>query len=102
MRLRGFPGWTGQSLKQGGRVVGDHSEAFVGFDTSKLRHAVAIAEEGRTGEVRFLGEIENTEAATSKLVSKLAAKYRRLTFCYEAGPTGYDLHRLIKSLGHEC
>jgi transposase len=78
------------------------SEAFVGFDTSKLRHAVAIADGGRTGEVRFLGEIENTAAATAKLVRKLAAKYEQLTFCYEAGPTGYGLHRQIKSLGHEC
>jgi transposase len=32
----------------------------------------------------------------------MPAKYRRLTFCYEAGPTGYGLYRLIKSLGHEC
>ncbi|MGO9048017.1 MAG: IS110 family transposase [Xanthobacteraceae bacterium] len=80
----------------------DHSEAFVAFDTSKLRNAVAIAEAGRRGEVRFLGEIENTEAATTRLVRKLAAKYGQLTFCYEAGPTGYDLHRLIGSLGHEC
>ena len=80
----------------------DHSEAFVGFDTSKLRNAVAVAESGRTGEIRFLGEIENTDAATAKLVKKLAAKYQRLTFCYEAGPTGYGLHRLIKSLGHDC
>jgi transposase len=78
------------------------SEAFVGIDTSKLRHAVAIADGGRTGEVRFLGEIENTGAATAKLVRKLAAKYERLTFCYEAGPTGYGLHRQIKGLGHEC
>jgi transposase len=82
--------------------VTDHSEVFVAFDTSKLRNAVAIAEGGRTGEVRFFGEIENTETATRKLVSKLAAKHRRLTFCYEAGPTGYDLHRLIESLGHKC
>src|SRR6516164_6563795 len=47
-------------------------EAFVAFDTSKLRNAVAIAEAGRAGEVRFLGEIENTEAAIVKLVRKLA------------------------------
>lgn len=80
----------------------DHSEAFVAFDTSKLHNAVAIAESGRTGEVRFLGEIETTAAATAKLVRKLAGKYRRLTFCYEAGPTGYGLHRLIKELGHDC
>src|ERR1700676_4018402 len=82
--------------------MGHCSEAFIGPDTSKLRHAVAIADSGRTGEVRFYGEIENTEAATAKLVRKLAAKYERLTFCYEAGPTGYGLHRQIKSLGHEC
>jgi transposase len=25
-----------------------------------------------------------------------------LTFCYEAGPTGYGLYRLIKRLGHDC
>jgi transposase len=80
----------------------DHSEAFVAFDTSKLSNSVAIAEGGRTGEVRFLGSIESTEAATRKLVKKLAAKYRRLTFCYEAGPTGYELYRLIRALGHDC
>jgi len=82
--------------------VGHHTEAFVGIDTSKLRNAVAIAEGGRGGEVRFLGEFPATEAGIRKLVAKLASKYRRLTFCYEAGPTGYWLYRLIKSLGHEC
>src|ERR1700687_2758617 len=82
--------------------MADCSEVFVGLDTSKLRNAVAIAEGGRNGEVRYLGEIENTEAATCKRVKKLAAQHRRLTFCYEAGPTGYELHRLIKTLGHEC
>src|SRR5438876_7385814 len=102
MRLRELPGKAGQSLKQGGRVMSDHSEAFVAFDTSKSRNAVAIAEAGRAGEVRFFGEIENTAAATAKLVRKLAGKYQRLTFCYEAGPTGYGLYRQIKSLGHDC
>ena len=82
--------------------MNNDSEAFVAFDTSKLRNAVAIAEVGRAGEVRFFGEIDNTGAATAKLVSKLAGKYERLTFCYEAGPTGYGLYRQIKNLGHEC
>jgi transposase len=82
--------------------VDQHSRAFVGIDTSKLRNAVAVAEEGRDGEVRYLGEIDTAEAATRKLVIKLAAKYRQLTFCYEAGPTGYGLHRLIRELGHDC
>jgi transposase len=82
--------------------MADYNEVFVGIDTSKLRNAVAVAEGGRNGEVRYYGEIENTEAATGKLVKKLAAQHRRLTFCYEAGPTGYGLYRLIKALGHEC
>jgi transposase len=82
--------------------MSDLSEAFVGLDTSKLRNSVAIAEDGREGEVRFLGEIDNTPAAVGKLVRKLAAKYGRVTFCYEAGPTGYGVHRQITALGHEC
>ena len=82
--------------------MGHYSEAFIGIDTSKLRNAVTIAEAGRTGCVRYLGEIDTSEAATRKLVAKLAAKYAKLTFCYEAGPTGYGLYRLIKTLGHAC
>src|SRR5438132_12022855 len=99
MLRRGVPGSAGQSLKQGGRVVDHHSGAFVGIDTSKSRNAVAVAEEGRGGDVRYLGEIDTTEGATRKLVAKLAAKYRQLTFCYEAGPTGYGLYRLIRKVG---
>jgi transposase len=82
--------------------MSDDSEAYVAFDTSKLRNAVAIAEAGRSGEVRFLGEIDNTPAATAKLVKKLSGRYGRLTFCYEAGPTGYGLYRQITELGHAC
>jgi len=82
--------------------VRHHSEAFIGIDTSKSHNAVAIAEGVRGGEVRFLGEFPAIEAGMRKLIAKLAAKYNRLTFCYEAGPTGYGLYRLIKSLGHEC
>src|ERR1035437_3399877 len=85
-----------------GRVMEHHSEAFVALDNAKLRNAVAIADAGRNGEIRYLGEIDNTEAETRKLVAKLASKHARLTFCYEAGPTGYGLYRLIKSLGHDC
>ncbi len=82
--------------------MGHHTEAFVGIDTSKSSNAIAIADGGRGGEVRYLGDFPATEAAIRKLVAKLAAKYRDLMFCYEAGPTGYGLYRLLKSLGHEC
>jgi transposase len=82
--------------------MGKDSEAFVAFDTSKSRHAVAIAEGSRDGEVRYLGEIDNRDAAVVGLIKKIACKYQRVTFCYEAGPTGYGLYRLITGLGHEC
>jgi transposase len=78
------------------------STAYVALDTSKLRNAIAIAAEGRDGEVRYLGEIDNTPAATGKLVRKLAKRHPAVTFCYEAGPTGYGLYRQITGLGHEC
>jgi hypothetical protein len=68
--------------------VGHHGEAFIGIDTSKSRNAVAIAEGGRGGEVGIWGEFPATEGAIRKLVAKLVAKYKKLTFCYEAGPTG--------------
>jgi adenosine/AMP kinase len=62
--------------------VREHSVAYVGLDTSKLHNAVAIAEAGRDGEVRYLGEIDNTTEATARLVRKLSAKHAHLTFCY--------------------
>src|SRR5215475_4702762 len=102
MPVEGCLDRPGRASMQGGRVMGDYSVAYVAFDTAKLRNAVAIAEDGRAGEVRFLGEIENTEAATIKLVKKLAGRCRSVSFCYEAGPTGYELYRLIKRLGHDC
>jgi transposase len=55
---------------------------------------------GVTG--RFAISARSTPRKRRKLVIKLVAKYRQLTFCYEAGPTGYGLHRLIGKLGHDC
>ncbi len=37
-----------------------------------------------------------------RVVQRLASKFDDVHFCYEAGPTGYGLYRLIRSLGHEC
>ena len=38
----------------------------------------------------------------TKLVQGLACGGRRLNFCYEAGPCGYGLYRLLRGLGHDC
>jgi len=69
---------------------------------SKNKHAVAIADGGRAGEVRFLGDISSSPAAVERLIRKLAGRYDKLHFCYEAGPTGYGLYRQIEALGHAC
>jgi transposase len=74
----------------------------VAFDSAKDKHAVAIAEDGRDGEVRYFGEIENSADAVKKFVTKLSRRYDRLHLCYEAGPTGYGLHRQLTDLGHVC
>ena len=80
----------------------EYTEAFVGIDVAKARNAIAIADGERGGEVRFLGEVDATEESMRRVVKRIAAKHERTHFCYEAGPTGYGLYRLITSLGHGC
>ena len=69
------------------------SEIFVGIDTAKAHTAVAVAEAGRDGEVRYLGTCDNALAAVARLVRKLSSRYETLHFCCEAGPIGYGLYR---------
>jgi len=82
--------------------VEEYSEVFIGLDVAKERHAVAVAEPGRQGGVRYFGEINADAASVRKLVARLEKRHHRLHFCYEAWPTGYGLYRRIISLGHEC
>ena len=80
--------------------MGHHSEAFIGIDTSKSRNAVAIADGGRGGEVRFLGEFPTTEAATRRC--QACGKIRQADVLLRGRADGVRAHRLIKSLGDEC
>ena len=82
--------------------MGEDSELFVAFDVAKKKHAVAIAEGGRRGEIRFVGAIDNSPATIERMIKKLAARYDRPHVCFEAGPTGYELYRQIRALGHDC
>ena len=75
---------------------------FVGLDVHKATVSVAIAEDGRQGEVRSIGSISNSADQLDKLVNRLAQGKQRLFFCYEAGPCGYGLHRQLTGLGHDC
>jgi transposase len=79
-----------------------HTEAYVGLDTAKKKHAVAIADAGREGEIRYYGEIDSAPATVERVLRKLGCRYEKLHFCYEAGPIGYGLCRQIRALGHDC
>jgi transposase len=75
---------------------------FVGLDVHKATVCVAVAENGRDDEVRQVGVFDNRPDVLNKMVSRLGKKGRRLSFCYEAGPCGYSLQRLLTDAGHEC
>ena len=79
-----------------------NSITYVGLDVHKATVSVAVAESGRGGEIRQLGVFENRPEVLSKLAARLSNKNCRVSFCYEAGPCGYGLHRLLTSYGHDC
>lgn len=75
---------------------------YVGLDVHAETIAVATADEGRSGELRFYGTIANTADAVLRLTKRLSTNGKIPSFCYEAGPCGYGLFRLLKKLGYEC
>ena len=75
---------------------------FIGLDVHKRSISVAIVDEARGSDVRYLGDIENTPNAVSKLTKKLSKTNNQLNFCYEAGCCGYGIYRQIKDIGHDC
>jgi transposase len=73
---------------------------YVGLDVSKEKISVAIADDGRELP-RYYGTIAHTPAALRKLIKEIGPA-SSLAFCYEAGPTGYETHRWIESMGASC
>jgi transposase len=73
---------------------------YVGLDVSKKKIAVAVADAGRS-EPRYIGMIDYSVEAIRKVMKKLGDS-EQLQVCYEAGPTGYGLYRLLKSMDINC
>ena len=71
----------------------------LGMDVSKDSIAVAVLSPDRdTAEV---DRIFHDADSVRRLVKRLG-KPKGIWACYEAGPTGYDLQRLLTSLGVRC
>ncbi|WP_405102972.1 hypothetical protein [Oceanobacillus sp. FSL H7-0719] len=78
----------------------NNTTKYVGLDVSKENIAVAVADEGRS-KPRYIGMISYSVQSIRKLMNKLG-KPEQLHVCYEAGPTGYGLYRLLNSMDIEC
>jgi len=71
----------------------------VGMDTSMREIVCGVLRPGT--DVPAVERIANDEASVRRLVGRLGDR-RLLATCYEAGPAGYELHRLLASMGVAC
>ena len=78
----------------------NYSTTVVGLDVHKESIVTGVLPPGmdRTTENT---RIENNPAAIEKMVRRLSAR-GPIEFVYEAGPCGYEVHRLITKMGHKC
>ncbi len=70
---------------------------FVGLDVHADSIAIAVAEPGR-GEPADLAIIPND----TRLLVKRLRRMGKVKCCYEAGPTGFGLHRDLTAEGIDC
>jgi len=73
---------------------------YIGLDVHKLTIAVAIAEE--VGAPSSYGSIANEPSAIRTLLTRLGDPEVELRVAYEAGPTGYALHRQLTKMSIDC
>jgi hypothetical protein len=77
----------------------DQPTRFIGMDVHKDTIVVAVTTAGDLAKATPYGTFPNTAAALEKLVKRLRqASSGLLKFCYEAGPCGYGVHRVLSAL----
>jgi transposase len=80
-------------------VSADHGAIHLGLDVHKNTISVGVLEPA--AETAVVDKVSSDEDAVRRLVARFADP-RRLRACYEAGPTGYELARLLRGLGVRC
>ena len=73
---------------------------YVGLDVHRATISVAIADADQAP--LSYGKIPNEPTAIHKLMQRLGGSERILHVVYEAGPTGYVVHRQLSELGIHC
>jgi transposase len=73
---------------------------WVGLDVARDAIAVGVLD-GSSESAPRLEKVAHDEVSIRRLVSRLGEP-SRLRVCYEAGPTGYELYRLLASMRVAC
>lgn len=76
------------------------STTYVGLDAHK--DSISVGAALSVKEVLDVGKIANTSKAVADMADRLARRYGKLSFVYEAGPCGYGLYRQLVAMGHQC
>jgi transposase len=75
---------------------------YIGLDVHKNSISIAIADQGRDGEIRFYGKIDHDMDQLQKVFRKFISQGSELRCVYEAGGCGYHLYRYLTHNGIEC
>jgi transposase len=84
------------------RQVMEKTIKYIGLDVHKKSISIGIADEGRDGEVRYYGKIDNDMNQLNKVIRKRISKGAVLKFVYEAGPCGYVIYRYLTNNDMDC